>query len=85
MAALPGCYLARASERGGRRPAHAAQEDPALTQLALARTVWVGQPTTADGSWTGSLSSMAKGETTMQPRIAPMVDEALLAAGVQRA
>ena len=63
----------------------AAQQDPALAQLEFARTVWVGQPTTADGSWTGSLSSMAKGETKMQPRIAPMVDEALLAAGVQRA
>ena len=63
----------------------AAQQDPALAQLELARTVWVGQPTAADGSWTGSLSSMAKGETKMQPRIAPMVDEALLAAGVQRA
>lgn len=63
----------------------AAQQDPALAQLELARTVWVGQPTAADGSWTGSFSSMAKGETKMQPRIAPMVDEALLAAGVQRA
>ncbi|WP_374928113.1 hypothetical protein [Kytococcus sedentarius] len=63
----------------------AAQQDPALAGLELTGTVWAGQPTVADGSSWGALSSMAKGESKLQPRIAPMVDAALLAAGAQRA
>ncbi|MDO5493095.1 MAG: hypothetical protein Q4F53_05725 [Nesterenkonia sp.] len=62
----------------------AAARDPHASQLELAHTVWVGRPTVADGSRSGGLNSVGAGESRMQPRIAPILDAALLAAGVRR-
>lgn len=62
-----------------------AARDPHAGQLELAHTVWVGHPTTADGTRSGGLRSMNAGESRIQPRIAPVLDAALLAAGVRRA
>lgn len=62
-----------------------AAHDPQASQLELAHTLWIGKPTTADGSKQGGLRSLSAGEAKLQPRVAPILDAALIAAGVHRA
>lgn len=61
-----------------------AATDPQAAQLELGRTLWVGQPIQADGSYQGALRSMAQGDSKAQRKIGVIVADALVAAGVQQ-
>lgn len=63
----------------------AASQDPQASQLELARTLWVGQATSVNGSFSGSIASLKNHEAVDQNRIGTIVLEALTTMGVQTA
>lgn len=62
-----------------------AAQDPEASQLELAQTLWVGRPVTADGTYQGAIRSMKEGDGGHQRRVGGIVEDALLAVGVQPA
>lgn len=63
----------------------AASQDPQLSQIALAQTLWVGRTTSVDGTYSGGLRSIVDGDAAAQKKIGKIVHEALTAAGVRPA
>lgn len=61
-----------------------AARDPHAPRWSLHTRCGSASPTIADGTKQGGLRSMKAGESRIQPRIAPVLDAALPAAGVRR-
>lgn len=89
-----GKFLLAAVGAAGSQPFHPGQEqeilaaqqiaaqDPQTSRIRLGRTVWIGKPGHADGSYVGGFKSMRDGEAIKQNQIGRIVYEAMELAGV---